>query len=72
MNGEHSNTQASVSTDLQFTRVERLTYDLLYQSSGHFREFVDQRRMYGYPPRVIWNDYSELMDGNENHSQARF
>lgn len=50
-------------TDL--TRAEQLTYELLYESSGHFREFVDRRRPYGYSKRDIWDEYSEWADGNE-------
>jgi len=56
----------------ELTRVEKLTYDLLYQSSDHFREFVDQRRIYGYSKRLIWDTYSEMMDGNDDYCQARF
>jgi len=62
----------SISSTEQLSRAEQLTYKLLYQSSGHFREFVDQRRVYGYSKRDIWDSYSEVMDGNEDHSQARF
>jgi hypothetical protein len=56
----------------ELSRAENLTYELLYQSSGHFREFVDQRRIYGYSKRLIWDTYSEMMDGNEDYCQARF
>jgi hypothetical protein len=66
------NTPLTQGTQADLSRAERLTYVLLYQSSGHFREFVDRRRFYGYSKRDIWDAYSELMDGNEDYRQARF
>lgn len=53
-----------MTIDEQLSRAEQLSYDLLYGSSGHFREFVDQRRVYGYSKRHIWHSYSEMMHGN--------